>query len=210
MGHICICVPCYRQVYFSRSSCAGWRVILPTAHSHPPLPQEMFLLPGTHWLNLLSTFNCSRIDRVSRRLHSPASFRLKWLEESKASQEVHNSLIRPWEMLPMNWFFLTEGDKIVPVCCLQRGISRVLFCQHLSSPNIRTVDICSLPKAILDALVTEKRPFPGKYNKLYIHCTSSQIKRMIFEGKKEQKSKQTSLNSLLWSGGWTRNLLRSL
>lgn len=55
----------------------------------------------------------------------------------------------------------------------------------------------SHPKAILDALVTEKRPFPRKYNKLYINCVPSQIKRMIFEGKKERKSKQTNLNSLL-------------
>lgn len=121
----------------------GWSVILPAVHSQSPLPQEMFLLPGIPpgWaccpLPRLE-WNCSRLDRASRRLHSPASFRLKWLEESKASQGIHNSLVRPWETLPMSWFLLRKEDKNVPVCCLQRGISRVLFWQHLSSPNRKT------------------------------------------------------------------------
>jgi len=54
---------------------------------------------------------------------------------------------------------------------------------------------------------------PGKYHKLYINSATSQIKRMIFQGKEGQSPEQPSLTSkltLLWAVDWTRDLLRSL
>lgn len=160
----------------------GWRIILAAVHSHPPLPQEIFLLlvptgwaccppPRLEW-------NCSRLEQE-------ASFTC-FIQVEK--------LPRGFTILssdPKKCYSWTDScwERRIKVC--QCAVCKEVF-PECSSANTWAAQtegqwtFYSLPNAILDVLVTEEGPFPGKFKKLYINCASSQIKRVIFEEKKNK------------------------